>query len=112
MYQSKIHMSRFRDYSDLFPGSGEFDIPANLKIGLTWHARDNLAFSIDAEQIFHTGVDALGNSLDDLFRCPTANRGGDDLTAGFDVLDAVVDATAVWSRRHARCPESFNCQII
>ena len=81
MYQSRVHMGRFSDYSDLFPAGGEFDIPAILKAGVTWHARDNLAFSIDAERIFHKPVDALGNSLDDLFGCPAANRGGDDLTA-------------------------------
>jgi long-chain fatty acid transport protein len=81
MYQSKIYMGKHRKYSDLLPDSGKFDMPANLKIGVTWKALDNLAFSIDAERIFHSGVDALSNTLDDLFRCPTANRDGTDLTA-------------------------------
>ena len=81
MYQSKIYMGKHRDYSDLLPDHGKFDMPANLKVGITWKALDNLAFSIDAERIFHSGVGALSNTLDDLFRCPTANRGGTDLTA-------------------------------
>jgi len=81
MYQSKIYMGKHSDYSDLLPGHGNFDIPANLKVGFTWHALENLAFSIDAERIFHAGVGALSNTLDDLFRCPTANRGGTDLTS-------------------------------
>jgi len=80
MYQSKIFMGKHRKYSDLLPDNGKYDMPANLKIGLTWKALDNLAFSIDAERIFHSGVGALSNSLDDLFECPTANRGGTDLT--------------------------------
>ena len=81
MYQSKIYMNRTRDYSDLLPGGGNLDMPANLKIGLTWRVLDNLAFSIDAERIFHSGVGALSNPVQDLFNCPTANQGGSDLTA-------------------------------
>jgi len=80
MYQSKIFMGKHRKYSDLLPDNGKFDMPANLKIGFTWKALHNLAFSIDAERIFHSGVGALSNTLDDLFECPTANRGGTDLT--------------------------------
>jgi len=81
MYQSKIYMNRTRDYSDLLPGRGNLDMPANLKMGLTWRALDNLAFSVDAERIFHGGVGALSNPVQGLFNCPTANPGGSDLTA-------------------------------
>jgi long-chain fatty acid transport protein len=81
MYQSKIYMTKVDDYSDLLPGYGKFDMPANLKIGLTWRALDNLAFSIDAERIFHGGISALSNPVQGLFDCPTANRGGTDLSA-------------------------------
>lgn len=80
MYQSKIFMGKIDDYADLLPNGGKLDIPANLKLGFTWQPLDNLAFSIDAERIFNTGVDTLDNSIDDLFQCPTANRGGTDLT--------------------------------
>jgi len=80
MYQSKIFMGKHRKYSDLLPDNGKYDMPANLKIGVTWKARDNLAFSIDAERIFHSGVGALSNTLEDLFECPTADRGGTDFT--------------------------------
>ena len=81
MYQSKIFMGKHRKYSDLLPDRGKFDMPAILKIGVTWKALDNLAFSIDAERIFHSGVGLLSNTLEDLFQCPTANRGGTDLTS-------------------------------
>jgi long-chain fatty acid transport protein len=56
-------------------------MPANLKLGFTWKALDNVAFSIDAERIFHSGVDALSNPVQDLFNCPTANPGGTDLNS-------------------------------
>lgn len=78
MYQSKIFMGKHKDYSDLLPDNGSFDIPANLKVGLTWQPLDVLAFSLDIERIFNSGVDALGNSLDDLLECPTAGYGGTD----------------------------------
>jgi len=81
MYQSKIYMSSFSDYSDLFPGGGDFDMPADFKFGLSWRALKSVALSFDIEYIFYSDVDALGNSLDDLFRCPTADRGGTDLSA-------------------------------
>ncbi len=78
MYQTKIWMGKFKDYSDLFPDNGSFDMPANLKIGFTWKVLDNLAFSIDAEHIFHGGVEALSNPVQNQFNCPTANQGGTD----------------------------------
>jgi long-chain fatty acid transport protein len=55
-------------------------MPANLKIGLTWHMLDNLAFSIDAERIFYGNVDALANPIQNLSACPTANQGGSAAT--------------------------------
>lgn len=80
-YQSKIYMSAFSDYADLFPGGGNFDMPADFKIGLSWRALQSVTLSVDVEHIFYSDVDALGNSLDDLFRCPTAGQGGTDLSA-------------------------------
>lgn len=81
MVQSKIYMSAFSDYADLLPSGGEFDIPAELKLGISWRATKRLALSFDIEHILYGGVKAFGNSLDDLFRCPTADRGGTDLSA-------------------------------
>jgi long-chain fatty acid transport protein len=80
MYQSKIYMTKINDYSDLLPGGGEFDMPADLKIGITWKALDNLAFSVDAEHIFYGGVGAYSNPVQNLLDCPTANQGGTDVT--------------------------------
>jgi len=78
MYQSKIFMGKHKDYSDLLPDNGSFDIPANLKVGFTWQPMDVLAFSLDMERIFNSGVDALNNSLEDALECPTAGFGGTD----------------------------------
>lgn len=78
MYQSKIWMTEFDSYSDLFAEDGDFDIPANLKLGLTLHASESLAFNLDYEYIWYSDVAAVGNPIQNLFSCPTAGMGGMD----------------------------------
>ena len=78
-YQSRIYMTEFDDYKDLFPEQGDFDVPANLKVGLTHMVRDNVALSFDIEHIWISDVKAPGNTISKLFQCPTAGPGGTDL---------------------------------
>lgn len=79
MYQSKLNMTEFDDYADLFAEQGDFDIPANFKIGLTWKAQETLAFSFDIEHTWFSDVDAVGNSIMNIFACPTSPAMGPDL---------------------------------
>lgn len=79
MYQSKIYMTKFDDYADLFAEQGSFDIPANFKIGLTWHASEAMAWSFDIEHTWFSDVDSIGNSIANIFTCPTAGQGGTNL---------------------------------
>ena len=72
-YQSKIGMSEFDDYADLFAEQGGFDIPANAKIGLTFQTSETLSLSIDAEHIWYSSVGSVGNSFGNIFTCPTVN---------------------------------------
>jgi long-chain fatty acid transport protein len=81
MYQSKIWMDEFDDYADLFAGQGDMDVPADLKLGLTWQASDTMAWSFDIEHAWYSDVDSVGNPIANLFRCPTALAGGTDLTS-------------------------------
>ncbi len=76
MYQSRINMTEFDDYSDLFAEDGDMDVPANLKIGLTRQVRENFSLSFDIEHIWYNDVEAPGNSIMNLFQCPTAMQGG------------------------------------
>jgi len=100
-YQSKIYMSELDDYADLFAQQGGFDIPADLKIGLTFHANPNLALSFDLEHIFYSDVDSIANPIATLFSCPTV--GGTDLSvclggdngAGFGWEDMTVYKTGL-----------------
>ncbi len=77
MYQSTIWMGDFDKYSDLFAKSGNMDIPANLKAGLTFKANDRWAFNLDVEETWYSDVDSVGNPIQLLFSCPTLNPAGD-----------------------------------
>jgi len=80
-YQFKIGMSEFDDYSDLFADSGNMDIPADLKVGLTFRPNSNLALNFDVERIWYSDVVSVGNPFSNLFVCPTAGQGGTDLSS-------------------------------
>ena len=79
-YQSKIWMTEFDDYADLFAEQGDMDIPPDLKVGLTFQATEKTALSFDIEHIWYSDVASVGNPISLLFNCPTAGRGGTDLT--------------------------------
>ncbi len=73
IYQTKIEMSEFDTYADLFAEDGGFDIPANAKIGVTIKATDNLSVSLDAEHIWYSDAASVGNPIANIFTCPTVN---------------------------------------
>jgi long-chain fatty acid transport protein len=77
-YQPKVGMSKFKDYSDLFAGGGDFDIPADLKLGFTFRPNPVFALNFDIEKIWYSKVDAVGNPFSNLYSCPTAGAGGTD----------------------------------
>jgi long-chain fatty acid transport protein len=78
MYQSEIKMGEFDDYADLFAEDGGFDMPANFKIGLTYKPRENLAVSFDIEHTWFSEVDSVGNSIMNVFTCPSLFPGATD----------------------------------
>ncbi len=80
-YQTKIRMSEWDDYADLFAQQGDFDVPPDLKVGLTFRPNKDLALSFDIEHIWFSDVDSVGNSIMNLFACPTAGQGGMDLSS-------------------------------
>jgi len=103
MYQSKIWMSDFDDYSDLFAQHGGFDIPADLKFGMTYRVSETLALNLDVDHVWYSDVDSVGNSIAKIFACPTAGQGGTDLSsclggdngAGFGWEDMTVFKTGL-----------------
>jgi long-chain fatty acid transport protein len=78
-YQSKMSMSELDDYADLFAEAGGFDIPSSLKFGLSFKASDVLRLNFDIEHTAFGEIDSVGNSMLNLFNCPTANPLGTDI---------------------------------
>jgi len=78
-YQSKMSMSEFKDYSDLFAEGGGFDIPATTKLGLSFEGANNVRLNLDIEHIEYGDVSSIANPMANLGACPTAGLGGMDL---------------------------------
>ncbi len=78
-YTSKMYMSRFTRYSDLFAGHCSFDIPASADVGVTFKPAKPVAISFDTQRIWYSSVSSVGNPIQNLFNCPTAGAGGTDL---------------------------------
>ena len=73
--QTKMSMSDFKDYSDLFAQGGGFDIPASLKFGLSIKGTNNVRLNFDIERTMYSDVDSVGNPMANVFSCPYAIYG-------------------------------------
>jgi long-chain fatty acid transport protein len=82
-YQTEIGMGKFDKYADLFAGSGSFDIPQDLKLGLTFRPNQSLALNFDVEKIWYGDIDSIANPVRNVYACPTAGVGGTDLSSCF-----------------------------
>lgn len=78
-YRSRIYMSRFDDYADLFAEDGDFDIPATLWAGVAVELSERLTLVADYQRIWYGDVDAVSNDVRNVFDCPAAGRGGGDV---------------------------------
>ena len=70
-YTSKMSMSRFSEYADLFAGNGSFDIPATATYGLTVRPTESLSFSFDYQDIWYSDVPSVNNPIQNLYGCPS-----------------------------------------
>jgi long-chain fatty acid transport protein len=75
-YTSKMNMTEFDKYSDLFAESGDFDIPSNATIGIAFRASDALMLALDVQQIWYSDVASVSNPVQNLFNCPIFNPQG------------------------------------
>jgi long-chain fatty acid transport protein len=92
-YQTKIWMTKFDKYKDLFAEDGDFDIPATATIGLAWNPMQSHTFTFDIQRILYSGVEAVSNPMGNLTACAggavESCLGGDD-GAGFGWDDMTV----------------------
>jgi long-chain fatty acid transport protein len=65
-YTTKMSMSDFSDYSDLFAGGGAFDMPSTWTVGIALRPTDGLALMFDVQEIRYSDVDAVANGIDGL----------------------------------------------
>jgi long-chain fatty acid transport protein len=80
-YQSKMSMTEFDDYADLFAEAGGFDIPSSIKGGVSWVASDALRINFDVEHTAYSEVDSIANPMLNMFGCPLLPLGGADIEA-------------------------------
>lgn len=59
---SKIYMTEFDDYDELFAEDGDFDTPANFTLGLTYKPTTDLSLSFDFQRILYEGVKSISNA--------------------------------------------------
>jgi long-chain fatty acid transport protein len=62
-WQSEIDMDEFSDYSGLFAGRGDFDIPSNWVVGIAYELGNDAVFMLDYQEILYSDIAAVGNGL-------------------------------------------------
>jgi len=60
-YSSKVYMSRFKEYSDLFAQHGRFDIPENYAAGFAFKVTPKIDVTTDVEEIRFHDVASVGD---------------------------------------------------
>ena len=83
-YQTMSEMSKFSKYKELFAEQGDFDIPSNWTVGLTFKATPKMNVMLDMQQINYTDVASISNANNNTMGVLGANNGRgfgwDDMT--------------------------------
>ncbi len=61
-YQTKMWMTKLKKYKGLFENGGDFDMAANLQVGVAYDVTEDLKVMLDYRHIFNSTVDAVSNS--------------------------------------------------
>jgi len=60
-YASRVYMTRFKKYKNLFAEQGSFDIPEHFALGLAVKATKKLTVAADIQRIMYSNVRSIGN---------------------------------------------------
>lgn len=60
-YASRVYMTRFDKYRNLFAGQGGFDIPEHYTVGLAYKPNDKLTVAADVQRINFSAINSVGN---------------------------------------------------
>lgn len=118
-YQSRIYMSEFDDYSDLFAAEGGFDVPPNVRLGVSYRLNDLVTLHYDTDHTNYRDVDSVGNPISNLFVCPSSGFGGTDTGsclggdrgAGFGWNDVTVHKFGIAWKTMASSPWTFRAGV-
>jgi len=61
-YSSRVYMTEFDKYTDLFAEQGDLDTPANVGIGIAYKFTPKLTVGLDITRAFYEDVAAIGNA--------------------------------------------------
>ena len=76
-YATRMKMSKFDKYKDLFAEEGGFDLPSNFNAGLAFNLTSNVTIALDYQRINYSEVKSVGN--------PSTNTGNAVAGTGFTV---------------------------
>ena len=77
---TRIYMTKFDKYKELFAEQGSFDIPANIAAGIAFRPIDTVLLAFDYQRIFYSDVRSIGNNG------PVASRFGPAIPPGAGFL--------------------------
>ena len=60
-YSSRVYMTKFDKYSQLFAEQGSFDIPENFALGIAFKATPKLTIAADFQRIMYSDIASIGN---------------------------------------------------
>jgi len=83
-YTSEVDMNEFDLYSELFAEGGNFDIPADLGLGISYQATSSLLVAFDVKRIFYEDVASIANLGPNLAGDPAGPLGSEDRRLGLD----------------------------
>jgi long-chain fatty acid transport protein len=60
-YSSRVYMTKWEDYENLFAEKGDFDIPENYTVGIAYKGIDKFNLKFDVQQINYSDIASVGN---------------------------------------------------
>lgn len=73
-YTTKMSMSEFGDYRDLFAEAGGFDMPSTWTAGVVVKPNNAVALMFDVQGIKYSDTPSVHNGIENLFRCPILSQ--------------------------------------
>jgi len=60
-YSSRVYMSRFREYKNLFAEQGDFDIPPTTTVGFAYKATSDINVVLDVQYVQYEDIASIAN---------------------------------------------------